>query len=275
MRETAGFTLDVAARHLYLPAQILDQMEYGQRTVPPPLAQSMTRMYGDPDSDVLLMARLARHRGLAADFAAWHLDQLAWECSATRLCEVAVTHVPELLHTSAYARATYTSHDPNVFAPQIEYASAGRVHEHSIQTALAALALRQSRLIGPPRLPMHVVITESALRTPLTEPQKMAEQWAHLLKLMNRYAVTVRVLPQARSGLISGQHGWRVLEFANTPEPRWLIRRYGRVNAPTDIEEEVTTAYRKYAQLRAATLSADDSQTFIQRLIDSATEATN
>jgi hypothetical protein len=270
MRETAGFALDIAARHLHLPARILDLMENGQRTVPPPLAHAMTRMYGHPDSDVLLMARLARHRGLVADISDWHSDQLAWECSATRVCEVAVTHIPELLQTSAYARAAYTSHAPTVFAPQIEYTHTGKVADHSIRTGLAALALRQGRLTSQPWLPMHVVITEKALRAPLAAPQVMAEQWAHLRTLMTRYAVTVRVLPNAHTRRIGAQHGSRVLDFSNTPEPRWLVRRYGRVNAPTDIEEEVATAYRKYLQLRAVTLSADDSQTFIQELINDA-----
>lgn len=30
MRETTRFTLDIAARHLHLPAHMLDQMESGQ-----------------------------------------------------------------------------------------------------------------------------------------------------------------------------------------------------------------------------------------------------
>jgi hypothetical protein len=270
MRETAGFTLDVAARHVHLPAHMLEQMESGQHAVPPPLAQAMTRMYGHPDPDVLLMTRLTRHRGRVDDFADWHLDQLAWECCATRVCEVAVTHIPELLHTSAYARAVWTSHAHTVFGWQIMPALCGDVAEHSIQTGLAALALRQGRLAGRPWLPMHVVITEEALRAALAAPQVMAEQWAHLITLITRCAVTVRVLPRAHSGLISAQHGWRVLEFSNTPEPRWLFRRYGGVTAASEDEQQVATAYRKYLQLRAATLSADDSQIFIQQLINDA-----
>jgi hypothetical protein len=272
MRETMGFTLDIAAQHLHLPAEMLDGMESGQYAVPPPLAQAMTQMYGHPDSDVLLMARLARHRGQVTDFADWHLDQLAWECSATRVCEVAVTHIPELLHTNAYARAVCTSHAQTVFASQVRCTPTGEVAEHSIRTGLAALALRQGRLAAPPWLPMHVVITERALRAQLAAPQVMATQWAHLTTLITRCAVTVRVLPNAHSGLISAQHGWRVLEFSNTPEPRWLFRRYGRVNAPTEAEEEVATAYRKFLQLRAATLSADDSQTFVHQLIKDASK---
>jgi hypothetical protein len=267
MRETAGFTIDIAARHLHLPADMLDQMESGQYAVPPPLAQSMTRMYGQSDVDVILMARLARHRGQVTDFAAWHLDQLAWECCATRACEVAVTHIPELLHTSAYARAVCTSHARTVFASQIRCTPTGKVAEHSICTGLAALELRQGRLAGPPWLPMHVVITEKALRAQLAEPQVMAKQWAHLTTVTARCPVTVRVLPDAHSGLIGAQHGWRVLEFSNTPEPRWLFRRYGNVNAPTEGQDEVATAYRKFLRLRAASLSADDTQTFIQQLI--------
>ncbi len=268
MRETTGFTLDIAAQHLHVPAEMLDGMESGQFAVPPPLAQAMTQMYGHPDSDVLIMVRLARHRGQVTDFAAWHLDQLAWECSATRVCEVAVTHIPELFHTSAYARAVCTSHAETVFASQIRCTPTGVEAEHSIRTGLAALALRQGRLAAPPWLPMQVVITERALRAQLAAPQVMAAQWAHLTTLVTRCAVTVRVLPKARSGLIGAQHGWRVLEFSNTPEPRWLFRRYGSVNAPTEGEEAVATAYRKFLRLRAATLSADDSQTFIQQLIN-------
>lgn len=266
MRRTAGFTLDIAAQHLRLPAGMLDKLESGQYAVPPPLAQAMTLMYGHPDSEVLLMARITRHRGQVPDFADWHLDQLTWECSATRICEVAVTHIPELLHTSDYARAVAASHADTVFGSQILRTIAGPVAEHSIRTGLAALALRQGRLTGQPLLPMHVVLTERALRAPLAAPQVMAEQWAHLMALITNYAVTVRVLPSARSGLVRTQHGWRILEFLKTPEPRWLIRRYGSVHAASEVEEEVATAYRRYLQLRAATLSADDSQTFIKQL---------
>src|ERR1700760_4828535 len=107
MRETAGLTRDTAAMHLQLPAGMLDRMENGQFAVPPPLARAMTLMYGHPDSDVLLVASPARHRGRVADFADWQLDQLAWECCSTRVCEVAVTHIPELLQTSAYARSVW------------------------------------------------------------------------------------------------------------------------------------------------------------------------
>jgi hypothetical protein len=264
MRETTGFTLDIAAQHLHLPAEMLDGMESGQYAVPPPLAQSMTQMYGQPDSDVLIMVRLARHRGRATDFAAWNLDQLAWESCATRLCEVAVTHIPELLQTSAYAQA--------VLRPQMCWTSRGEVAEQSIRAGLAALALRQGRLAGPSLLPMHVVITESALRTQVVALKAMVRQWAHLETVTAQHAVTVRVLPRAHSRLIGTQHGWRVLEFANTPEPRWLFRRYGSVTAPTD-GAEVPTAYRKFLRLRAASLSPADSTTFINDLINQTTPA--
>ncbi|HEX5401872.1 MAG TPA: helix-turn-helix transcriptional regulator [Pseudonocardiaceae bacterium] len=274
MRESAGFSHNTAARHLHLPADMLDQIESGQFAVPPPLAQSMTQMYGHPDPDVLLMARLARHRGQVADFAAWHLDQLAWECSATRVCEVAVTHVPELLHTNDYARAAWTSHARTVFAWQIKCTRNRELLEQSIQPGLMALASRQARLAGPPLWPVHIVITEAALRAPLAPPEVMAQQWAHLLDLCAQCAVTVRVLPKSRSGLLgSVQHGWRVLDFSNTPEPRWLFRSSGSVNAPTEVEEAVAAAYRKYLRVRAVALSADESHTFVQQLIDNARNA--
>jgi hypothetical protein len=265
MRETAGFTLDIAARHLHVPAEMLDQMERGQHAVPPPLAQSMTQMYGQPDSDVLIMARLVRHRGQPADAAAWHRDQLAWESCATRVCEVAVTHIPELLQTSDYARSVLVTH------------SAWTIHtdvaEHSIRTGLTALALRQGRLAGPPLLPIHVVITERALRAQVAASTVMARQWAHLTTAIARCAVTVRVLPYAHCGLVSSQHGWRLLEFSNSPEPRWLFRRYGHVTAPTEGEEEVATAYRKFLRLSAASLSTHDSQALTQQLIHNTTQS--
>lgn len=265
MRETAGFTPDVAAKHLHLPTEILDQMEKGQHAVPPPLAQAMTQMYGHPDSDVLLMTRLARHRGQADDFADWHLDQLAWECSATRVCEVAVTRIPELLQTRAYAQAMCTSHAQTAFTLRLRRQPTREAQDESIQAGLTALALRQERMAGPPWLPIHVVITEKALRAQLATPQVTVDQWAHLTTLISRFAVTVRVLSNAQSSLIGAtQHGWRLLEFANTPEPRWLFRRFGRVDAPTEDQDGV--AYRKFLRLRSASLSADDSQTYIQEL---------
>ncbi|HEX5408127.1 MAG TPA: Scr1 family TA system antitoxin-like transcriptional regulator [Pseudonocardiaceae bacterium] len=271
MREAAGFSHDTAARHLHLPADMLHQMESGQFAIPPPLAQAMTQMYGHPDPDVLLMARLARHRGQVADLAAWHLNQLAWECSTTRICEVAVTHIPELLHTSDYARAVWTSHARSVFAWQIKCTRTRALLEQSIPPGLTALASRQARLAGPPLLPVHIVITETALRAPLAPPEVMAQQWAHLMKVTAQCAVTVRVLPKAHSRLLgSVQHGWRVLDFSNTPEPRWLYRSSGSVNAPTEVEQTVAAAYRKYLRLRAATLSAHESQTFVQQLINNA-----
>jgi hypothetical protein len=244
---------------------MLDQMERGQHAVPPPLAQSMTQMYGQPDSDVLIMARLVRHRGQSADPAAWHRDQLAWESSATRVCEVAVTHIPELLQTSGYARA--------VFATDSGWTLRGDVAEHSIRTGLAAVALRQGRLVGPPLLPLHVVITERALRAQVAASTVMAGQWAHLTTVIARCAVTVRVLPHAHCGLVGSRHGWRLLEFSNSPEPRWLFRRYGHVNAPTEGEEEVATAYRKFLRLSAASLSTHDSQALIQQLIHNTTQS--
>jgi hypothetical protein len=243
---------------------MLDQMERGQHAVPPPLAQSMTQMYGQSDSDVVIMARLARHRGRSADSAAWHQDQMAWESCATRVCEVAVTDIPELLQTSGYARAA--------FATQIGWTCRGDVAEDSIRAGLTALALRQGRLADPSLLPMHVVITERALRAEVADPTALAGQWAHLAMVTERCAVTVRVLPDARCGLVGSRHGWRVLEFSNLPEPRWLFRRYGYVTAPTEGEEEVATAYRKFLRLRAASLSIHDSQTFIRQLIQDATQ---
>jgi hypothetical protein len=265
MRETAGFTLDIAARHLHLPAEMLGQMERGQHAVPPPLAQSMTQMYGQPDSDVLIMARLVRHRGQSADPAAWHRDQLAWESCATRVCEVAVTHIPELLQTSDYTRSVFVTHSA--------WTCRGDVAEHSIRTGLTALALRQGRLAGSPLLPMHVVITERALRAQVAASPVMARQWAHLTTVIARCAVTVRVLPDALCGLVGSRHGWRVLEFSNLPEPRWLFRRYGYVTAPTEGQEEVATAYRKFLRLSAASLSPHDSQALIQQLIHNATQS--
>jgi hypothetical protein len=241
---------------------MLGQMESGHRAVPPPLAQSMTQMYSQPGSDVVIMTRLARHRD-AADCSAWNLDQLAWESCATRVCELAVTHIPELLQTSDYARS--------VFISRIRRTCHGEVPVQTIRTSLASLALRQSRLAGLPLLPMHVVITESALRTQAATLDVMAGQWAHLKTVAASCAVTVRVLPDAGSGLIGSQHGWRLLEFSTMPEPRWLFRRYGRVTAPTE-GQEVGTAYRKFLRLRAASLSPDDSRTFIQQLIDDATQ---
>jgi hypothetical protein len=232
-------------------------MEHGQYGVPPPLARAMALLYDNPESDLLALALLVRNRGAAADFAAWHHEQLAWEAVATRVCEVATTHIPELLQTPAYTRATLTARlNP---------------YRHSltdVENGVAALAVRQRRLTARPLLPVHVVIAEQALQSTVADPIVMAAQWAHLLAVAEHCPVTIRVLPRSRSRLVGSQHGWRTLDFAGTPEPRWLFRRFGRVTAPTN-GAEVSTAYRKFLRLQTASLAADATRTFTQQLINS------
>ncbi|HEX5404206.1 MAG TPA: Scr1 family TA system antitoxin-like transcriptional regulator [Pseudonocardiaceae bacterium] len=255
MREKKGLALRVAARQLIVPIDMLKEMENGQFGVPPPLVRAMTLLYDDPGSDVLPLAQLVRNRGEAADFAAWHHEQLAWEAAATRVCEVATTHIPELLQTSAYTHAVLTAR-LNTY----------RQNQTDVDNGVAALAERQHRLTGPPLLPNHVVIAEQALRSPVAGPAVMAAQWAHLLAMMEHSPVTIRVLPRSRSRLVGSQHGWRMLDFAGTPEPRWMFRRYGRVTAPTN-GEEVGTAYRKFLRLKTDSLSTEATRAYIQQLL--------
>ncbi|MFK3982627.1 helix-turn-helix domain-containing protein [Micromonospora sp. NPDC050397] len=215
-RETAGLSLETAAKEQEWSRATMYRVEGGYNAVRKSDVISMCRLYSvSPEMTEAMI-------GLAVESKAkgwWHAYgdaipgwfdlYLGLEAAASRLRHFQPTSVPGLLQTRRYAEALLGSH------PGIPDHEVGRL----VEVRMERQQLLQRRSPVPPQL--DVFLSEDPLRRSVPG---MSQQLTHLIAAGERRRVSIRVVPTtARLSYVLTSGAFIILDFpavgVRAPEP--------------------------------------------------------
>ncbi|WP_329369551.1 helix-turn-helix transcriptional regulator [Streptomyces sp. NBC_00669] len=175
-RQQAGLTLmELGAKCLY-EQSYLHRLERGQRLGTVEAAAALDKVYGTGDLLVKLW-HLAKREAKDKPF----LGLAPLEADAVSVQEYAVSAVPYLLQTRAYAEE------------QLSTARPRSIKQLSAQ--VAARLKRQDRLTGPNPVHYRALIDEAVLRRKARDPQTWTAQLEHLIETAQKPDVSLHVVP--------------------------------------------------------------------------------
>lgn len=115
-------------------------------------------------------------------FPNWSQAVITYSARAKVMRQYAAHVVPGLLQTPAYAKALLS-------------ASRSLRDDEHLEERLAARLGRQTRLTGPDRPELWIILDEAVLRRPVGGSGVMRDQLEHLLRMADEPNITVQVLP--------------------------------------------------------------------------------
>jgi transcriptional regulator with XRE-family HTH domain len=190
-RETAGFTLDDAARFLGVNKATMSRIELGRSGVRQRDVRQLLDEYGvTTERTIETLVRLSKHgrqqgwwkrHGEVVD--AEYGDVLGLETQAKQIRTYEHSLIPGLLQTSAYSDAVLGASVVDRTPQQIEGLTSVRRERQVILT----------RDKDP--IVFSAVIAESAIRMRVGGPIVMAEQLEKLLAMGSRHGVSIQVAP--------------------------------------------------------------------------------
>lgn len=194
LRIAAGMTTEHAAGLLNVPRTNVPNMESGRSGISPDRVRTLASNYGCTDQAVVeALAAMAgsREKGwweayrgqLRDDF----LDIAELEWHARRLRIATTVHMPGLLQTEEHGRAVFAAVIPPLAQADVELRTAHRID-------------RQQVLDRPEPPVLDAIVHEAALRMEFGGPSVAKRQLEHLLRMSERDAVTVRVIPFKAGG---------------------------------------------------------------------------
>ncbi|RMI39531.1 helix-turn-helix domain-containing protein [Streptomyces triticirhizae] len=176
-REGAGLTQQELAERAIMTRSHISHIEAGRRVPSPEDARRLDKALNTGDVLSTFLPR-ADEGGLADYFE----PVRALQQQATMIREFAISYIPGLLQTEAYARAVLGSAFPPVGEEERDRRVVARVE--------------RSRLLDDPVTPvLWALIDEAALRRVVGGPEVMAEQIDHLVRLTEAGRIRTHVMP--------------------------------------------------------------------------------
>jgi transcriptional regulator with XRE-family HTH domain len=209
LRSTAGLTLEEAGQQLDCSATKISRMETGSRRASVRDVRDLCAIYGMTDQtrvdELMVLAGQAREPGWWSQYDDPILSPyLGLEQGATAITAYSMYHVPALLQTSEYARATIKSIerkiDPAVLDQRVE------------------ARLRRQELFarkGPPRY--RALLDEAVLRRQVGGAEVMRAQLDRILELAAQEKAAVQVIPFDAGAHASTDSNFVLLEFGGRP----------------------------------------------------------
>nr|WP_042179111.1 helix-turn-helix transcriptional regulator [Kibdelosporangium sp. MJ126-NF4]CEL13637.1 Putative DNA-binding protein [Kibdelosporangium sp. MJ126-NF4]CTQ99323.1 Putative DNA-binding protein [Kibdelosporangium sp. MJ126-NF4] len=195
LREQLRLTQEEASLRVHIEYKKLSRIERRQLPTYHELVM-MLDAYGIPSCDYgpyIKLWELARERPWWRDFPLEDTRYIRMEDEAAHKYEFQLGHIPTLLQTEDYARASMNT-------------------AKDTARQFAALRMRQQeRLFGEPRLHLHALIHEPVLRQGVNRAQRDL-----LIRRAEMPNVTIQVVPQ-RNALHAGLHGSVVLLSFDDP----------------------------------------------------------
>ncbi|MYV65796.1 helix-turn-helix domain-containing protein [Streptomyces sp. SID2131] len=174
-RGTAGLTQQELADIAIMARSHIAHIEAGRRIPSQEDARRLDRALGTGN---VLQSFLPKQDVAVADYfgAALELEQ------ATVIHEFALSLVPGILQTARYARAVLR---PNV-TPRSEEEG----------DKLLVTRLEQAKILSDPATPLFcALLDEAVLRRHVGSPEIMAEQLAHVIRMVERERIRLHVIP--------------------------------------------------------------------------------
>ncbi|MFK4151840.1 Scr1 family TA system antitoxin-like transcriptional regulator [Streptomyces fungicidicus] len=177
-RETAGLTQQQLADMAVMTRSHIAHIEAGRRI---PSKEDARRLDTALNTGDVLSSFLPAEDVAVADYfeAARQLEQ-----QAAMVREFALSFVPGILQTRAYARAVLSTAFPRVSEEECD--------------RLVVTRLERARILDDPMTPVvWALLDEAVLRRVIESPEVMAEQLRHIVQLVESKRVRVHVLPLA------------------------------------------------------------------------------
>ena len=248
LRRRKGETLHRLGEQLGWDWSLFGKMEKGETLGSPEVAEALDHHYGTPG---LLLALWELAAGDKSQFKERYRRYMTLEAEAVSLWHFAVSVVPGLLQTPAYAR---------------EVLAAGGLREPELTRQVEARMGRREVLEGPEAPPFRTILSEAVLRTPLRCPDAWREQLDYMSEAMERPGVNVQVLPFS-----VGLHGLMSADmwFLRLPTARTVV--YTENGYQGELIEDngpVERLQRTYDAVRDLALTLAESRRFLSRMLE-------
>ncbi|WP_222854101.1 helix-turn-helix domain-containing protein [Fodinicola acaciae] len=195
LRRQAGLTLEQLAKAVDKGRTTIQRIEEGEESVRfrEVDVRAMLKVLGaSPEETELLVALTAETRNSkktswwqaynSTALPSWFKLYVALEDSAETISNYEAEVVPGLLQTGAYAETLFRIVSLHPDDDEIE--------------KLVKVRLERQSLLTRPRAPhLSVVLNEAVVRRPIGGAAVMAEQLQHLLDMMQRTSISVRIVP--------------------------------------------------------------------------------
>lgn len=246
LREQAGLTQEEAGGRLHLTLQKLSRIENGQLPGYHE-TRAMLKLYGLGQYEwqpYLDLWEHARERGWWREFGLRDASYVCMEQEASTMIEFQLGHLPEMLQTKHYARASLARHE-------------------DVESRVIVRLRRQRRLFADDTpLVLHTLVHEPVLSQGVDREQ--------LLQLVERAQlpnVVVQVVPQS-AGLHGGLGGSVVLlGFEDSQEPDIVFTETLLGLAHTQDEARTAAVRDLLRDLATVAMSPEDSLDVLKSLI--------
>ncbi|MGD3108010.1 helix-turn-helix domain-containing protein [Streptomyces sp. YGL11-2] len=176
LRRKAGKSLAQLAEDTGYERSYLNRLETGQRISKRPVIEDLDTYYGT-DGLLVRLWKAARNSVIVNRYKLF----MQYEEGAVIMHKY-MQVMPGLLQTEDYARAVLSS-SPNHWGPDW------------LEEQVALRLSRQELLNRDPSPSVRVILDESVLRRPTTDPKTWAGQLSHLVESAERPSIVVQVLP--------------------------------------------------------------------------------
>ncbi|MFE6742003.1 helix-turn-helix domain-containing protein [Streptomyces tubercidicus] len=187
-----------------------------------------------------------------ADHPSWFAPYLNLEKRASRILDFSANLVKGILQTEDYARAVFSSSNPQTSAEGIEA---------KVTTRMQRRKVLQREV--PPLL--WIILHESCLRTVVGCHEVMTGQLEYLLKAAAEPRIKLQVLPFSAGAPAAHAKPFTVLRFTHSPTVLYTETRVG--GRMYDSAQTVDAALDDYDLLRAHALPPDRSAALIKTLL--------
>ncbi len=251
MRESAGLSMDEAARQLDKSRTALFRIESGENRVDVHLIRSIMDLYDCYVDGLIDQARDALkprwfHRYSSAD-----LGYVDVETEAVQVDQFCALNLPGLLQTEAYARSLLTR-NPLLRSPK------------ALEDQVAVRMIRQRRLTDDDYpLVLAAVVDEAALRRRVADIEVMRAQLEHLARAAELPTVTLQVLA-AQGSAVDGS--FNLLTFPEDYNPEMLYVEYVAGSLHIEETDAVQMARLVFDRLRTDALNPIDSVALIEQV---------
>lgn len=258
LRETAGLTLEQAARHIDSSHSRLSRIETGQSGIRPPDLKALLDAYQVPaEAQVALvaLAREARQRGWWRGYGDavpdWFEVYVGLESEAAGLAVYESQFVHGLFQTEAYARAVYRTAVNPLAADEVDR----RVR----------LRMDRQLLVTEQGLRLRAVLDEAVLRRAIGGSSVLRDQLSRLLEIAELPNVSLQVLPFSAGACVLGP--FTIIDFADPADDAVIFVENQAGGIYLEKPSEVRDCTLKFDYLRAEACDTKLSIKMIKELV--------
>lgn len=260
-REEKGFTRNQVAEALEWSLSKINRIESGHVTVSSTDLRALISLYDIRDEalvdQLIADARAARQRGWWDDprfrqhLPPGTLNMIQFESRVTTIRNFQPFIIPGLLQTRAYAEAVL-----NLLGDLLS--------EEDRAARLEARLRRQSQVFDRPDPPLYLVILEeSVVHREVGGLEVFADQLDRLYELSQQPGILIRVLPSARSALLSMVGAFTILDLDDEADA--VLYKEDPNSDEVIYASDVIRRHRNiYEQMWEQALSVDASRRLVQ-----------